>query len=68
MDDELRAAFSDGDWEQVRLLLHPYLHWTLADGTTVRGRTNVLALMRETPAFPAGRALELRDGQVYRWS
>ncbi len=53
----------------VRPLLHPYLHWT-CDGVTTRGRTNVLALLdREGPAARRPpTAVELRDGQVYRWT
>ncbi|GAA3112392.1 hypothetical protein GCM10010464_88890 [Pseudonocardia yunnanensis] len=30
------------DWSTVRLLLHPYLHWT-QDGVVVRGRTKITA-------------------------
>lgn len=55
------------DWEGLRLMLHPYLHWAAADGTRLRGRTKVLARLRTVapPAEPA--AVELRDGQIYRW-
>jgi GntR family transcriptional regulator len=51
----------------VRLLLHPSLHWTDQRGATVRGRRTVLAVLQQTgpPDLPA--AVELRDGQVYRW-
>ena len=41
--DEVRAAISRRDEAALRALLHPYLHWTDATGTTVRGRTKVLA-------------------------
>lgn len=63
---EFRDAWSAGDRERARLLLHPYLHWTGADGVTRRGRTVVLA------SLPPGelaepRSAELRDGQIYRW-
>ena len=62
------AAMLDGDAEALRLLLHPYLHWTQPDGTVVRGRRNVLALL-ETSGPPASvGTVELRDGQVYRWT
>jgi hypothetical protein len=57
------------DWATVRRLLHPYLHWKRADGRTVRGRANVLAMLegeRVAPGPP--ESVELRDGQVYRWS
>jgi len=51
------------DWESLRLVLHPYLHWTAADGTRLRGRTKIMA--GTVPAEPA--AVGLRDGQIYRW-
>jgi hypothetical protein len=55
------------DWKGLRLMLHPYLHWTAADGTRLRGRNNVMARLQAgaSPAEPA--AVELRDGQIYRW-
>jgi hypothetical protein len=62
------AALADRDRVRLRVLLHPYLHWTGADGVTVRGRTKVLARLDELgqpPELPA--AVELRDGQIYRW-
>lgn len=56
-----------GDLESLRLKLHPYLHWETPDGRTIRGRRNVLAeLEGGTPACEP-RAVELRDGQIYRW-
>jgi hypothetical protein len=64
---EAVLAIEQRDWGRLKLLLHPYLHWTNADGQTVRGRRNVLASLQR--AAPSGRptALELRDGQIYRW-
>ena len=61
------AALARGDGEGLRLLLHPYLHWTREDGTVLRGRRNVLAMLQgaDLPALPS--RVELRDGQVYRW-
>ena len=55
------------DSESLRLILHPYLHWTATDGTRLRGRTKVMARLQTgtVPAEPA--AVELRDGQIYRW-
>ena len=73
-DDEKRAVeavyatLAEGDQATLSPLLHPYLHWTGVDGVTVRGRTKVLALLDEqamAPEPPA--AVELRDGQIYRW-
>ena len=63
----MRDATARGDGEALRLLLHPYLHWTLPDGTVLRGRRTVLAMLETTdpPALPPD--VELRDGQIYRW-
>jgi hypothetical protein len=64
----VQAALAAGDWAAVRPLLHPYLHWTAADGSVLRGRTRVLAMLQASPgAPPPPRSVELRDGQVYRW-
>ncbi len=55
------------DWAALRPMLHPYLHWTGSDGTVVRGRNKVIALLHSGPAPPAPTSVELRDGQIYRW-
>jgi hypothetical protein len=39
-------AMLERDWEGLCLMLHPYLHWTAPDGTRLRGRTKVMALLR----------------------
>ena len=70
MDDvasSARAAIRDGNRDRLRLLLHPYLQWTLPDGTALRGRRNVMAMLEDTAAPDAPAAVELRDGQIYRW-
>jgi hypothetical protein len=61
-------AVAAGRWDNVKLLLHPYLHWTQEDGLTRRGRSNVLRWLpsRQRALAPPAR-FELRDGQVYRW-
>jgi hypothetical protein len=60
------AAMDAGDWAALRPLLHPHLHWT--DGAVVlRGRATVLHHLRERPTPRPPRAVEVRDGQVYRW-
>jgi hypothetical protein len=69
-DDVVRAAhhaMQDRDWDALRLMLHPYLHWTAADGSRLRGRTKVMDRLQNAapPAEPV--AVELRDGQIYRW-
>ena len=64
---EAYSALRDQDWEELRPLLHPYLHWTTPDGSTVRGRTRVLALLRTRPTPGPPARTELRDDQIYRW-
>ena len=61
------AALSDRDWAALRLLLHPYLHWTGAGGRPVRGRTRVLALLGEGSSRRLRRHPSSWDGQIYRW-
>ena len=70
MQDAVRAAHQamlERDWEALRLMLHPYVHWTAADGSRLRGRTKVMDRLQNAapPADPV--AVELRDGQIYRW-
>ena len=62
-----QAAMVERDWDSLRLLLHPYLHWTTADGTRVRGRIKVMELLRTGPPPAVPTTVELRDGQIYRW-
>ncbi len=60
------AAMDSEQWDEVRALLHPYLHFT--DGRTVlRGRARVLAHLRDSPRPRPPASVEVRDGQVYRW-
>lgn len=60
-------AMDAGEWGELRDLLHPYLHWT--DGElSLRGRTRVLDHLRAHPTPRPPRAVEVRDGQVYRWT
>lgn len=63
---EALEAMERRDWERLKPLLHPYLHWTDASGK-LRGRRNVLAHLasRSRPSLP--EAYEVRDGQIYRW-
>ena len=61
-------AIRRGDWEAVRLALHRYMRWTCPDGTEVRGRNRVLRMLADAPAPQPPAAVELRDGQIYRWS
>ena len=71
MDEVARRAHTamvNGDWDGLRLLLHPYLHWTDSQGSTVRGRNSVMAMLERAGTAPARpSSVELRDGQIYRW-
>ena len=70
MDGVTRAAYEailERDWEGLRPMLHPYLHWTAADGTRLRGRTTVMARLQGVAPSAEPAAVELRDGQIYRW-
>jgi hypothetical protein len=59
-------AMRQRDWDTLRPLLHPYLHWVEGD-TRLRGRTKVLAHLEASPAPAPPASWELRDGQIYRW-
>jgi hypothetical protein len=70
VDEVTRAAYEsmlERDWDRLRLMLHPYLHWRAADGTRLRGRTKVIERLQQAapPVKPA--TVELRDGQIYCW-
>ena len=64
---EVLDALSRGDWQRMRLALHPYLHWICEDGTVLRGRRRVLEQLAEAPPLGPPASVELRDGQIYRW-
>ena len=60
------AAIDAGEWHDVRPLLHPYLHFQ--DGAVaLRGRNAVLEHLRGHPTPKPPTAVEVRDGQLYRW-
>ncbi len=62
-------AIRAGDWTGLRLLLHPYLHWVAPDGEVTCGRTKVLAMLQSRPNPPdRPSGIELRDGEIYRWT
>jgi SnoaL-like domain len=70
VDDVVQAAHDAmlaRDWDRLRPMLHPYLHWIASDGSRLRGRSKVMdRLQSATPPAPPA-AVELRDGQIYRW-
>lgn len=56
-----------GEPGEARPLLHPHLSWT--DGAvSLRGRTNVLTHLADHPLPRPPTEVEVRDGQVYRWT
>jgi hypothetical protein len=55
------------DWNELRLMLHPYLHWRTADGSRIRGRSKVIARLQNTAPPEEPVAVELRDAQIYLW-
>jgi hypothetical protein len=61
------AAVDAGEWDEAKALLHPYLHFTDGDAV-LRGRTNVLAHLRSHPTPRPPSEVEVRDGQIYRWT
>jgi hypothetical protein len=61
------TAIGQQDWPTVKALLHPYQHWTCADGSALRGRRHVLAYLAAAPPSDPPSRHELRDGQIYRW-
>jgi hypothetical protein len=70
MDQPVQAALGAierRDWELLRRVLHPYVHWT-ENGATRRGRTKVLAHLVARPVADPPSSYELRDGQIYRWT
>jgi hypothetical protein len=61
------GAIMARDWSGVRLLLHPYLHWTDVSGRVVRGRQNVITMLESMDGVDQPASIELRDGQISRW-
>jgi hypothetical protein len=69
VDDVVRHAIEamrGRDWETLRPLVHPYVHWTDAGGTTRRGRTRLMASLVDTTGSDVLEVDEIRDGQLYR--
>ena len=51
----------------MRPLLHPHLLWS--DGAlTLRGRSKVLEHLRAHPTPRPPPDVEVRDGQIHRWT
>jgi hypothetical protein len=61
------SAMDAGEWGELRPLLHPYLRWR--DGAVeLRGRTTVLRHLQQVPRPRPPTEVEVREGQLYRWS
>jgi hypothetical protein len=61
------AAMDAGEWAELRPLLHSHLHWS-DGGTELRGRKQVMEHLAGHPTPRPPRSVEVRDGQVYRWT
>ena len=67
--EAVHAALAAKDGPGLRLLLHPYLHWTDPTGRHLRGRTKVLEYLADAGHLAGPPAsVEVRDGQIYRWT
>ena len=55
------------EWGELRPLLHPYVRYDDRQGTAVRGRSQLLAHLRDVPTPRPPVEVEVRDGQLYRW-
>jgi hypothetical protein len=55
------------NWERLRRLLHPEVHWTTAVEEHLLGPTAVIACLSGDPPPAPPAYHELRDGQIIRW-
>lgn len=55
------------EWGELRALLHPQVRW-LDGEVSVRGRSRLLAHLRDTPTPRPPVRVVVRDGQIHRWS
>ncbi len=60
-------AMDSGRWDELRGLLHPDIRFTDGD-LAIRGRTALLAHLRAHPTPRPPRDVDVRDGQVHRWT
>ena len=61
------AALDAQEWGELRPLLHPLVDWR--DGAVaLRGRAQVLRHLQQVPTPRPPTEVEVRDGQLYRWS
>ena len=60
-------AIERRDWDRLKQLLHPDVHWTTACEEQLRGPDSVIALLEGDPPPAPPAYHELKDGQVLRW-
>jgi hypothetical protein len=60
-------AIERRDWERLKRLLHPDVHWTTAAEEDLRGPEDVIARLVNDPVPGPPAWHELRDGGIYRW-
>lgn len=64
------AAWSfidESDWARLSPLLHPDVHWQ-DRSVVLRGRLDVLSHLRQVPTPRPPTSVEVREGQVLRWT
>ncbi len=55
------------DWERLRRLLHPAVHWTTAVEEHLHGPSEVIASLSGDPPPAPPAYHEQRDGRILRW-
>ena len=61
------ATIERRDWDRLRALLHPDVHWTTAIEEHLHGPDAVVALLQHDPPPAPPAYHELRDGLMVRW-
>lgn len=60
-------AIERRDWNRLRSLLHPSVHWTTAVEEQLHGPDDVIARLADDPPPAPPSYHELRDGLMLRW-
>jgi hypothetical protein len=60
-------AIERRNWERLRRLLHPEVHWTTAVEEQLHGAGAVIACLSEDPPPAPPAYHELADGRIIRW-
>ena len=55
------------NWERLRRLLDPQVHWTTAVEEQLHGADAVVACLADDPPPAPPAYHELRDGRIVRW-